>query len=490
MTTEEEHDEREEHVVDNDDYKEAADSKMSQLDDLLNEKLEKALHKSTLQVVVHDLAKIASEHDPIDLAYAVTRLPVSTRPVIYENLPSLGAKISFMISAGQRTRIAVFREIDDEEIKELVEGMPPDEAVAVLEDLSIRRRRRLFELLDPKRARQIKELQKHEPHTAGRLMSNDFFAFDMNRTIGEVTSEIRDQPGVDLTRNIFVIGQDKELVGIVPVRTLLINPNHTQLRQIMREVAHSVSPDASRDEIVDVVERYKIPALPVVDDEGHLLGVIAYEDVVEMMEDIADETIASMAGTSEEVGEHDPIIKRFFWRAPWLIVTLCAGLTSATALAHFQGNYWFLAVPPFIPLITGMSGNVGIQSSTLLVRSMAMGELSHKTRWGAARREIVLGAVTGVIFGAACAAIMYFVQTLGFGRIEANSMAVSLTIFSGIVGACLVASSLGGISPIIFSKFDIDPAVASGPLVTAFNDVLSTLMYIWIAYVVGSFFIG
>ena len=283
-----------------------------------------------------------------------------------------------MTNTGSNTRFAIFAQIDDREIKALLERMPPDEAAWLLDDMSDRRLKRVLEILEPKKASRIRELYKHDRHSAGRLMTNEFFAFHMNTTLGEVAAAIRDNPGIDLTRRIFVLNDMEELIGFVPARNLIINPPFVPIKQVMRPILHKIHADTSRDEVVDLVERYKIPALPVVDEQERLLGVITYESVVEAMEDIADETIASIAGTAEDLSEHEPILRRFFWRAPWLIVTLCAGLVTAAVLSHFKERSWFTYVALFVPLIAGMSGNVGIQCSTMFVRGMSTGELSSR----------------------------------------------------------------------------------------------------------------
>ncbi len=464
------------------------DSRTSLLDDLLNEKLEQAFHKQTSQVILHDLAKIASEHDPIDLAYAVSRLPPSARPILYENLPDLNAKITFIINTGSNTRSAIFRHINDEEIKTLIEKMPPDEAVWVLDDMSDRRLRRVLDLLDQKKASRIRELQKHDRHSAGRLMTNEFFAFPMHDTIGQVAAHIRDNPGIDLTRRIFVLSEKGELAGFVPARHLIVNPPNVPIRQVMRSILHKVTPDTTRDEVVDLVERYKIPALPVVDAEDKLVGVITYEDVVEALEDIADETIANIAGTAEDVGENEPILKRFFWRAPWLLVTLCAGLVTATGMSYFKDCVWFTVVPFFVPLITGMSGNVGIQCSTILVRGIATGEISSGSKREAVIKELIIGLLIGIVFGLLCGSVVYLFSRFGIHDVGLESFALGTTVSAGVLGACLTATFLGTFSPFFFARFRIDPAVASGPIVTAFNDVLSTLMYFLVAKIVHSFF--
>lgn len=464
------------------------ESRASLLDDLLNQRLADAFHKETSQVLLHEVAKIANQYDPIDLAYAVTRLPPLARVVVYENLPDLQAKVIFMINTGSNTRAAIFRQIDDQQIKRLIDQMPPDEAVWVLDDLSDRRLKRILELLEPKKSLRIRELQQHDRHSAGRMMANEFFAFHMNVLIGEVAAQIRVNPGIELTSTIFVLNDAGELIGYVPDRNLIINPHYIPLRLVMRPILHKVTAETSRDEVVDIVERYKISALPVVDDFDHIIGVITYESVVEAMEDIADETIASIAGTAEHVGAHEPIVKRFLSRTPWLFVTLCAGLFTATTISHLSGYMWFGLILPFVQLITGMSGNVGIQCSTVLVRGMSTGELSSGSRREVIRKELGIGLLIGSFFGLSCGVLVYFLMQAGLYHIDTDPFLLSATVSCGVWGACLTATVLGTFSPFFFAYLRIDPAIASGPIVTAFNDVLSTLMFFLIASAVHALF--
>lgn len=472
----------------NDTHIYSGDSRAQQIDDELSEKLGEAYHRQTSQIFLHDIAKIASEYDPIDLAYGVTRLPPYVRVVVYENLPDLSAKIIFMTNTGSNTRTAIFRQIDDQEIVRLIEKMPPDEAVWILDDMSDRRLKRVLDLLDPKKSARIRELLKHDRQSAGRLMTNEFFAFHMNTTIGEVAEQIRNNPGIDLTRRIFVLNDSGELIGFVPARNLIINPDFLPIRQVMGPVLHKVHVDTHRDEVVDLVERYKVPALPVVSEDDKLLGVITYEDVVEAMEDIRDATIASIGGTAEDVSEREPILKRFVWRAPWLLVTLCAGLVNSTTMTHFTGKSWFAFVPFFVPLITGMSGNVGIQCSTILVRGMSTGELSSGSRGEAIRKELMIGTLIGVVFGALCALVVSLLAYFGVHSAGAEQYLIVSMVGLGVFAACLTATTLGTLSPFFFARFGVDPAVASGPIVTAFNDVLSSLIFFLVAKIVFTFF--
>ncbi|MCB1136700.1 MAG: magnesium transporter, partial [Chlamydiia bacterium] len=179
---------------------------------------------------------------------------------------------------------------------------------------------------------------------------------------------------------------------------------------------------------------------------------------------------------------------RLLCRAPWLLFTLCAGLGTATGLSWMQDYPWFAFVPFFLPLITGMSGNVGIQCSTVLVRAMATGEMSPGMRKDAARKELTIGLTTGVMFGILCGTVVYLLNATGIHRTGSEPYVVGVIVSAGVFGACMCATVLGTASPFFFSRMGIDPAVAAGPIVTAFNDVISAMMYCLIAHVVSTMF--
>jgi magnesium transporter len=461
----------------------------ARLDAILQVKLENVFHKQTSMVSMHEIAKIAFEYSPEDLAFAVSHLPPSARPVLYDSLPSREAKISFVVHTDTDTRLAIFRYMSDQEMKKLFDKMPTEEAVSVLEDMSERRFRRVMELIEPKKACKIRELKKHNRNSAGRLMSQEFFYFPMDMTVGEVASYIRDYPRIDFTRGIFIYNSDRELLGSVPGRNLIINPPDLPLKQVMRPVGHKVSPEATREEVVDIVERYKLSSLPVVDENNDLIGVITHEDVVETMEDLADETIAKMAGTAEKVSISQPILIRFLARSPWLLVTLLIGLVNVGIMSSFQKQEKFLTIILFfVPLITGMSGNVGIQCSTVLVRSMAVGFLSPGNRGDAITKELLIGLCTGVVFGIGIGAIVYTIQSVFPFSPGISPTKLGVIVGTGLFGACFTGTCLGSVSPLLFTKFGVDPAIASGPIVTAVNDFLSMTMYLFIAWSLGSVF--
>lgn len=462
---------------------ESEDFKTRQLDQLLAERIDKAFHKETSQVCLENLATIASEHSPVDLAYAASMLPSSIRPILFSHFSSLRQKIEFLINTDSCTRIAIFRYLSEEETKELLEQAPSAEVVDMLDDMSEKKYRRILELLHPEKAEEIKELKAHSRNSAGRLMTSDFFAFRGDTSVAQASETIRNNPGIEFTRRVYVIDSKGVLQGVITARHLIVNPPFIKLKEIMRPASHVVYPETSREEVIDTFQRYKISGLPVVDEEGVLLGVISHDDVIEAMEDIADATIACMAGTGEKVSEVEPFMKRFFCRAPWLCVTLLAGLLNMSIMNIFQGleGVFLTFVFFFVPLVTGMSGNIGLQCSTILVRNMALGLLSKENKKEMIKKEIKLGFFSGSVFGVLSAFLVYLFHLQGLIHISVSAFAVGMIVGIGLFGACITGTLLGVFSPMFFSRIGVDPAVSSGPIVTAFNDFLSMTIYFLIA---------
>jgi magnesium transporter len=463
-----------------------------ELDELLNAQLERAIHAESVDAHLHEVAEIASKYSTIDLAHVAARLPTEARSVIFDHLPNIEAKIEFLIATDGATRSTVFRNLEDGYVKKLIEEMPTHEALWVLDNLPERRLRRILEALPQEHANTIRELQQHERRSAGRIMTNEFFAFPLDMTVGEVAAEIRRVPRTELTRRIFVVSHNGQVRGHVATRKLVTSGPQTKLREVMEPVHHTVNPETSREAVVEVVQRYKISTLPVVDADQVLVGVITYEDVVEAMEDITDETLGQVAGTLEDAHTSGGILKRFLSRAPWLIVTLCAGLFNAANMSYFESSVapWLAFAVFFVPLVMGMSGNVGVQCSTVLVRGMAMGIFVPGGRRRIVGREIVVGMLTGLVFGALCGTVVFGLNAFGIHYLGTNPVAVATIVATGLLAACCTATLLGVFSPLFFAKMGVDPAVSSGPIVTACNDVLSMLIYFLVADGVSSCLMG
>lgn len=462
------------------------DSKTALLDDMLLEKLEDIFHRPPEELRIEEVVQIAAEYSPIDLAYAVCGLPPQHRAVVYEHLKNLEAQIEFISAAEADTRRAVLRELSDTQVRKLLEAMPVDEAVCIIDELSERRVRRILPLIGSKRAAQIRERVSHERGTAARLMSSEFFSFDPETSVEGAAAHIRKNPGIDCVRSLFVT-EGEVLLGMVSARALIIHPPKRLLKEIMRPVFHQVDPDTPREEIIEIIERYKIGVLPVVEN-GKICGVITQEDALDALEDITDETLARMAGTMEKVAAHHSTVRRFFARAPWLVITLIAGLINMEVMTYFGHTFHYLMY--FVPMITGLSGNIGLQCSTVLVRGIALGQVTSKNQWKYCSKEIIVGLCTGIVFGALCGLIIYGLGCAGLHADLIGPVAIGVIVSGGLFSACIAATLLGVFAPVLFARFGIDPAVASGPIITAINDFLSMVIYFTIASILSIALLG
>jgi len=453
------------------------------LDEMLEELLERAYHKDTAEVCLQNLSRIAENFAPVDLARAVQHLPPRVRPILFLKFDTSEKRVEFLINTDDTTRNVIFRHLNIQESKTILDNTPPDEAVHILESLSEKRTRILLETMDPVKAARVRELKSHREKSAGRLMTNEFFAFAPETCLRDVKTCIRNNPGIEFTQLVFVVDEDGVLEGIVPERNLLVNGDSIRLAQVMHEADFMVDPSMPREEVIELVERYKLQGLPVVDDEGRLMGIITQEDVLEAMEDVADATMAAMAGTGEKVSESEPLFHRFLARAPWLFVTLFAGLLNMCVMTLFQeyekGFLTFVFF--FVPLITGMSGNIGLQCSTVLVRNMALGLVTKSAKKDFIAKELTLGLISGATFGLITALFVFILNSNGIQVTTTSPGIVGVVVGVGLFGACIAGTVLGVFSPLFFSRIGIDPAVASGPIITAFNDFLSMSIYFIIA---------
>lgn len=460
------------------------------LDEIIKEKLDNVFYHQNPALISDNIGEIVSTYLPIDLAYASSALSLQHRLILYEKLPNIESKVQFLINTDSSTRSMILRYIQDYEAKDLIASMPSDEALKLLEDMSERRFRRVMDLLESKKAERIREIKKHEKNTAGRLMTNEFFCFPMHLTIQDAATLIRDHPGIDLSRQIFVVNENDELKGYVPARHLIVYPSKMLLKDVMRPVLYKVYTDTPREEVIDIAERYKLSSLPVIDKNDKIAGLITHDEIMEAIEDIADHTIAQMAGTGENVRDQELLWKRFLARVPWLIVTLFAGLLNVGVMASLQSyeNGLLTFVLFFVPLITGLSGNIGVQCSTILVRSLAMGGPSScMIKKETLTKEVTIGVLIGILFGILSGSLIWMLDFFIACDTQIHSGIIGAIVGIGLWGACLASTLLGVFSPLFFMKIKVDPAVASGPIVTAINDVLSMSIYFLIALILKAF---
>jgi magnesium transporter len=384
-------------------------------------------------------------------------------------------------------RIGVLEELNSEEVRSLLEGMAVDDAVDLVESLPEPLKQEVLQVVDLGDLEEVQEHLTYEDDSAGRVMDTQFFAMLESNTVSEAIERVQESHPENV-QYLYVIDEEGHLAGVVSLRQLLLSEPSMQLSRIMASSPIRVDTDTDQEEVARLASRYDLLAIPVVDEENRLLGIVTVDDIIDIVRDEATEDILKMVGTSEdEIVYQDRSLRVFAIRFPWLLINL-VGLVMAGWLID-----WFeirleaaLFLFPFVPVIMGMGGNIGSQTSTIAVRGLATGRISLKTH--RIRSFLWQQVKVGSIIGLACAMITalgaYVLPRAGIMRLGSDS--VDLIAYAAVVGvslffAILLASLNGATIPLIFERLGIDPAVASGPLVTTSNDITGIIIYFGLA---------
>lgn len=365
---------------------------------------------------------------------------------------------------------------------EVLEELPSDEAADVLGEADDRVRNDALARVDPETARDLRVLLGFEPDTAGGVMATEFVTARLGQRVGDVVKEVRkegDDAGADL--GVFVLDGDDHPVGYLSDRALLTHSIHTPVDEVM--VAPFLVPAGEdQEQAAQTIAKYGLDALAVVDGAGAMLGVISADDAADILEEEVSEDFARLTGTGSE-GQQTrlPVRVRVRQRMPLMGLTVLAGLASAKILAvvlgapaHGGGEDTQQAILRYLPLIVGLAGNVGIQSSTIFVRGFATGEVDPDREWGVFASEWGVGSIIGVL----CGLVTWVVAGLTEGSGPAG---LGLAVGVAVVAAVAWAAFLGGLVPIACRRFGIDPAIVAGPFLIAMSDVSGSAIYILVA---------
>ena len=377
----------------------------------------------------------------------------------------------------------VLNELDSEEISQLLsmlpdlkitevfEHMPYDDAADFLGELPESDKEKYLDLFDTSSAEDLQELLSYKDDTAGGIMTTEFITIPYNISVDKAIKALRENAvDAETVYYVYVINLKNQLMGVISLRELIIASQDLMVSEVMKRNIISVNVNDDQEEVAKVVARYDFLAVPVVDDKNHLLGIITVDDVIDVIHEEAEEDIYKMAGVS---GLEDDINARLSTtlgsRLPWLFVTLIGGLISGNVLSAFSDQLDKMVVLTFfIPLLAGMGGNVGTQSSTVAVRGIATGFINKETVRKTITRELMIGVLIGSIMGTMVAIVAYFWQynmKLGF--------VVGLSMMANI----FTAATMGTLVPLFFKRVGIDPAVASAPFITTAIDVLGLIIY-------------
>ncbi len=422
------------------------------------------------------LRKVLARFQPADLAAAMQHLTWSEQRRLYGAIDDLEQKAEILAMLPEEDQRGILRDLTQEAVVEILENLDDDDATDVVAILPDEMRQAVLAGMDPEEGSAVRQLLAWPSDSAGGIMSTDVFVMPEAATCGAAVRAL--QKGGDDVVNahyVYVVDADRRLVGVASLRQLVVRPAGTPLSVVMTRDPITVRPADDQEDVARFVARYDLLAIPVVDEDHRLLGIVTVDDVVDVIREEAAEDMFRMAGLSEDAdGLPRSVIVATRQRAGWLLATLFGGIFAAEIIGSYEATLAKVAVlAGFIPVIMGMGGNVGIQSATVAVRGLATGHV----QLGGALTFVLREARVGLLLAAADGTI---IGVYGMIR-EIDRPMVGVSVGVSVGGAIALASLLGAGIPVGLSRFKVDPAVATGPLVTTLIDVLAIILYFNIA---------
>jgi len=331
----------------------------------------------------------------------------------------------------------------------------------------------VLEEMDEEHARNLRELEKFDPETAGGLMTNDFIMAAPERTVDDVLAEVgRSEEEVPLAY-VYVVDELRNLVGVASVKQLLRAKRDVPIAEVMQKAWITVPPDLDREHVAILVDRYHLAAIPVTDERGALLGVVTVDDVLDVIEEEVSEDMYRMAGAGAHNPFAEPVWRRIWVRLPWLAVTMLGGFVAVAIINAFRDVIEARrSVAYFITIIGALAGNVGVQASTIMVRGFATGDLQIGGRgtWNLLSREMLVGCAIGCICGVSTG-----LYAMAFTDMEPVRFGISVGL--SLFGAISAAAVVGTVVPLLCSRVGVDPALAAGPFIVTVIDIVAHLIY-------------
>jgi magnesium transporter len=372
--------------------------------------------------------------------------------------------------------------IDDEKVGRLIVRADPDEAVTFIDSLPDERRERVMALLDPERRAAVREIINYPEGTVGRLMTTDFMALPPDATAQGAIDKIRERGELESFFYLYVVDKDGKLVGVVPIRNLVIAPPARELRDMM--IADPIKADVFMDQedAARIVAKYELLALPIVDEGGRLEGIITVDDVIDIIKEESTEDMYKMVGLAEEDRVFTPVSRSVKMRLPWTILNLLTATLAASIVGLFEGTlHEIIALVTFMPVIAGVGGNGATQTATVIIRAIALGELEFSSAWKAVINQVSVNICIAIAAGAmiALAAILWKGNPY-LGLVLAGAMLLNLGLMAGFAGAVI---------PLLLKGMKLDPALGSGIIVTGLTDAFGFLSFLGLATIFRSYLI-
>ena len=419
------------------------------------------------------LRELVGELHEADAGAVLEALDPELRPRL---IALMGADFDFtaLTQVDDTVRDEILEELPPETVAEGVRDLDSDDAVAILEDLTEEDQAEILEQLPAVERIALKRSLDYPEQSAGRRMQDEFIAVGPDWTVGQTIDYMRETPDLpDRFWEIYVVDAGRRLTGVVALDRLLRTKRPVPIKDLFEDDLRPVLATDDQEEVARLFERYDLVSAPVVDDDNRLVGVITFDDIVDVIEEEAEEDIKALGGVSGEEELSDSVWTIVRSRFPWLLVNLMCALVSAWVISNFEGSIAkMVALAVLMPVVASMGGNAGTQTMTVTVRALATRELSSANAGRIVRRELLVGLLNELVF----ATILGTVAALWFGVTD-----LGLVIALAMV-TVLTAAALGGILiPLILTRLGVDPAVSSGPFTTTITDVIGFLSFLGIA---------
>ncbi len=420
------------------------------------------------------LKKIISKVHAADLSTIFPSLSVSNQRKLFSLIEDREQQGIVLSELDEDIVLAIIENLSLDEIAAVIEKMPSDDAAAFIKMLPEEQGDSVLSRLR-KIGEDVEDLLKYPDDTAGGIMIPDFIALPEEMTAGEVISTLqsKEYKDIEMPFYIYVVDERERLVGVCSLRQLVLVPSSTPLKQFMAPDVISVTTDMDQEEVAKIVARYNFLAVPVVDHESRMVGLVTVDDVIDIFREEATEDILKMAGVGQEFVETKSVYRSTRIRIPWLFASCVGGIVAFFIIGHFEDSLKKVSyLAAFIPVIMGMGGNVGIQSSTIVVRGLATGRILIHDLWRVVSKELAIGLILGTFYG-------LLVGLLAQYQYSVSGLTIAVCI--GILTSMTVAALVGSLLPMLFARVNIDPAVATGPFVTTAIDILSVYFYFQLA---------
>lgn len=443
------------------------------------------MHFELTKTYLDNLVNILDQEDADAAKNLIDDLHAVDIADLYDELNIEQAKfLFFQISDGEKAA-DVIAELDDDDRERFLKAIPSeviankfihfmdsDDAADVMADLSVKKQTEVLEnVLDMNRAGNILDLLAFDEDSAGGLMGKEYVSVNWNSGINDAISVIRTKAEeVDEVFYVYVVDDDNVLKGALSLKKLLLSAKDKIIKDIMTVNLVMIPAEMHAAEVSNIADKYDLVALPVVDIKKRLLGRITIDDIVDFLREEADKDYQMISGISDDVEASDSVWKLTKARLPWLLIGLLGGIMGAQVIGLYEVDLQEHATMAFfIPLIAAMGGNVGVQSSSIVVQAIAKNTQRMETTFKKITKELSVALLNGLI----CSAIVF-----SYNLLFSDSMALTLTVSIALLSVILLASIFGTFVPLLLDKYKIDPALATGPFITTANDIIGLLIYL------------